>query len=109
MDGVFRRHIQRVSRDVDTVLLSSPILSEVEGGAPAYGWHARFADAEWHATEGGAVLIEQAALWLECSIHAVFDGGDHEIVLLKVLESNFFPEVEPLVFHQSEFRGLQIQ
>lgn len=69
----------------------------------------RFTGADWHATEGGAVLIAKAALWLECSVHGVFDGGDHEIVLLQVLKSDFFPEVEPLVFHLSEFRGLQIQ
>jgi flavin reductase (DIM6/NTAB) family NADH-FMN oxidoreductase RutF len=67
----------------------------------------RFADAAWQATEGGAVLIDNAALWLECRIHSVFDGGDHEIILLEVLGSEFFPEVEPLVFHQSGFRGLQ--
>ncbi|MFE4080319.1 flavin reductase family protein [Paenarthrobacter sp. YIM B13468] len=69
----------------------------------------RFADASWHATEGGAVLIENAALWLECGVHSVLDGGDHEIILLNVLGAEFFPEVEPLVFHQSAFRGLQSQ
>ncbi|MFK4731297.1 flavin reductase family protein [Agromyces mediolanus] len=66
----------------------------------------RFADAGWRSGEGGSVLVEGAALWLECGIHAVYDGGDHEIVLLEVRSSEMFPEVAPLVFHQSRFHAL---
>ncbi|GAA3877963.1 flavin reductase family protein [Leifsonia kafniensis] len=66
----------------------------------------RFEDAEWHATDDGAVLMHGAALWLECKVTATVDGGDHEIILLEVLKSDLFPEVTPLVFHQSQFRGL---
>ncbi|GAA2451257.1 flavin reductase family protein [Agromyces soli] len=66
----------------------------------------RFADADWRTGENGSVLVEGAALWLECGIHAVYDGGDHEIVLLEVLGSEMFPEVAPLVFHQSRFHAL---
>ncbi|MGG7465733.1 flavin reductase family protein [Plantibacter sp. YIM 135347] len=66
----------------------------------------RFEDEDWHATEGGAVLMDGAALWLECEVRASYDGGDHEIVVLEVLQSDLFPDVTPLVFHQSQFRGL---
>lgn len=67
----------------------------------------RFADIAWRATEGGAVLIGDAALWLECEIHSSFEGGDHEVVLLEVVDSELFPDVAPLVFHLSRFRELQ--
>ncbi|QEE62126.1 flavin reductase family protein [Salinibacterium sp. dk2585] len=67
----------------------------------------RFADVPWQAGEHGAVLIDDAALWLECEIHSSFPGGDHEVVLLKVVRSELFPDVAPLVFHQSRFRELQ--
>ncbi|GGR28756.1 flavin reductase family protein [Agromyces mediolanus] len=66
----------------------------------------RFAEAGWRVGEDGSVLVEGAALWLECGIHAVYDGGDHEIVLLEVRSSEMFPEVAPLVFHQSRFHAL---
>ena len=67
----------------------------------------RFTGAEWRLGEGGAVLIEGAALWLECEVRAAFDGGDHEIILMEVLHTEAFPEVAPLVFHLSQFCGLQ--
>jgi flavin reductase (DIM6/NTAB) family NADH-FMN oxidoreductase RutF len=53
------------------------------------------------------VLLDGAALWLECTVRSVFEGGDHEVILLEVAHSELYPEVEPLVFHQSQFRGLQ--
>lgn len=68
----------------------------------------RFGDAPLQVTGGGAVLLEGAALWLECSVRSVFEGGDHEVVLLEVQGSELFPDVEPLVFHQSQFRALQV-
>lgn len=67
----------------------------------------RFAEAGWHATSDGAVLIRDAALWLECDVRSVFDGGDHEIVVMEVLHVNEFPDVDPLVFHQSRFHAIQ--
>lgn len=67
----------------------------------------RFENVDWHATEGGAVHIDDAALWLDCSVHSSLDGGDHEIILLEVHTTEVFPDVAPLVFHQSQFRGLQ--
>lgn len=66
----------------------------------------RFAGARWHASEQGAVLIEGSALWLECEVVSTLEGGDHEIVLMEVKESQLFPGVTPLIFHHSQLRGL---
>lgn len=68
----------------------------------------RFADASWHATPTGAVLIHDSSLWLECQVHSTLDGGDHEIIVMEVLETQLFPEVSPLVFHQSQLRELPL-
>lgn len=67
----------------------------------------RFEDASWHSTAEGAVLIAGAALWLECDVRSVFDGGDHSIVVMSVLDAQAFPEIDPLVFHQSSFHAIQ--
>lgn len=64
----------------------------------------RFAGVDWREGEDGAVLIADSALWLECAIWQVVDGGDHQIVLLEVKRSEMFPEATPLLFHQSQFR-----
>ena len=68
----------------------------------------RFAGLDWVADQHGAVMISGAALWLRCAVHAVLDGGDHEIVLLRVLSSQTFDDVEPLVFHRSTYRELSL-
>lgn len=66
----------------------------------------RFRDAQWSASEQGAVRIEGSALWLECEVISTLEGGDHEIVLMEVKESQLFPDVTPLIFHLSQLRGL---
>ncbi|MGW4380787.1 flavin reductase family protein [Kitasatospora sp. NPDC004531] len=66
----------------------------------------RFEGTDWQATADGAVLIEGAALWLTARVGAVYDGGDHEIVLMELITAELFAGVEPLVFHTSQFREL---
>ena len=66
----------------------------------------RFAGVDYQVTPEGALYIRGGSLWLDCSIRDCIDGGDHEIVLLSVVDSAVFPDVRPLVFHQSQYRGL---
>ena len=79
---------------------------------PAAGWAGaattrgadKFATLRWRATEGGAVFVEGASAWLECSVYREVTVGDHDIVLLLVHELDSDPAVAPLVFHGSRFR-----
>lgn len=68
----------------------------------------RFANLEWRATSDGAVLIEGASAWLECSTEARHRAGDHDIVVLRVHELDADHGVGPLVFHASQFRRLEL-
>jgi flavin reductase (DIM6/NTAB) family NADH-FMN oxidoreductase RutF len=67
----------------------------------------RFEGISWNAGQDGAVRIANASAWLDCSIETVVRAGDHDIVVLRVLELNGDPAVHPLVFHGSTFRKLQ--
>lgn len=60
----------------------------------------RFAGVSWHARDGGPAL-DDALAWIECTVRAEHDGGDHTIVVLDVLRLEAAPPREPLVF----FRG----
>jgi flavin reductase (DIM6/NTAB) family NADH-FMN oxidoreductase RutF len=66
----------------------------------------KFATLRWRATDGGAVFMEGASAWLECSVYREVTVGDHDIVLLLVHELDSDPSVAPLVFHASRFRRL---
>jgi flavin reductase (DIM6/NTAB) family NADH-FMN oxidoreductase RutF len=66
----------------------------------------RFAGVCWEASAGGAVFIEGASVWLECSLYQSFMTGDHEMALLLIKSLKIEPHVSPLVFHASRFKQL---
>jgi len=66
----------------------------------------RFDGVDFEVSRGGAVLIRGGTLWLECDIRNRLDGGDHEIVLLEVVETSLFPDIRPLVYHRSQYLAL---
>jgi flavin reductase (DIM6/NTAB) family NADH-FMN oxidoreductase RutF len=66
----------------------------------------RFRGLTWRVTELGAVLIDGANAWLECSIDRTIRAGDHDIVVLRVHDLEADHERTPLVFHASRFRRL---
>ncbi len=77
--------------------------------------------ADWFATKGrplvgqldqhphhrgitGAALLDDALAWVECRTEAVYDGGDHDIVLgavLAVAEGD--RDTDALVYHRSRY------
>lgn len=68
---------------------------------------ARFTGLDISASDDGAVFVDEAPLWLECSIFQEIPAGDHVIVLLKIEALLVQSNVHPLVFHGSTFRQLQ--
>lgn len=66
----------------------------------------RFSGVDWTATDGGAVFVHGATLWLECAPYKRVDAGDHELVLLEIVALAMYPDVAPMVFHGSAFREL---
>jgi flavin reductase (DIM6/NTAB) family NADH-FMN oxidoreductase RutF len=66
----------------------------------------RFAGVPWTAAGDGAVFIEGAALWIECSVFDELQAGDHEIVLLEIRALVTGSDAAPMVFHRSGFRTL---
>jgi flavin reductase (DIM6/NTAB) family NADH-FMN oxidoreductase RutF len=69
----------------------------------------RFDGLAYRTSAAGAVFIEDASAWIACSIHDVVAAGDHSIVLLQVQALTISLDVEPLVFHASAFRQLQLK
>ena len=66
----------------------------------------RFAGVGWAAGAAGAVFVDDAVAWLDCSVQHEVPAGDHVIALLAVHGLRIHPERPPLVFHGSQFRRL---
>lgn len=69
----------------------------------------RFADVSVTTTPSGAVFLDGAGLWLDCSIESETPAGDHTVVLLRVHGfSAGHNRHDPLIFHGSDFRSLKV-
>lgn len=54
----------------------------------------------------GSPVVEGALAWLECSLTATYDGGDHSIFLGEVLDMGLRDEDDALLFYDGFFHGL---
>ena len=68
----------------------------------------RFDGVELRQTGSTARFIQGTPLWLECRLYAEHEAGDHTMALLEVTAIGVLPDLEPLVFHRSDFRSLQL-
>lgn len=66
----------------------------------------RFEGLTATTSEGGAVFIDGAGMWLDATVTEEVAAGDHEIVLMHVNELEIEPEINPIIFHCSKFRRL---
>ncbi|MBK1787816.1 flavin reductase family protein [Prauserella cavernicola] len=66
----------------------------------------RFAGLAVSTSADGAVFLDGASVWLDCSIHEEVPAGDHVIALLRIESLSARPETDPLLFHGSRFRRI---
>jgi 3-hydroxy-9,10-secoandrosta-1,3,5(10)-triene-9,17-dione monooxygenase reductase component len=66
----------------------------------------RFASVEWHVGVGGSPVLEDCLAYLDCEFWAEYDGGDHIIVVGRVLDLGVPREAGPLLFFQGKYGRL---
>ncbi|MGD9944791.1 MAG: flavin reductase family protein [Burkholderiaceae bacterium] len=74
---------------------------------------ARASDASWDGVgyrsgRTGAPCLQGALAHLECRLHASYDGGDHLIVLGRVIELAHHADDEPLIFFRGRYHELAV-
>jgi len=67
----------------------------------------KFDGISWRPSPAtGSPIIEGSLAWIDCEIEAVHDGGDHHIVLGRVIELEIDEsEADPLLFHKGSYGG----
>jgi len=67
----------------------------------------RFADVSYVAGESGSPILAGALSVFDCSVHEIFDGGDHEIVVGRALMAATDDEAAPLAYQRGELLSLR--
>lgn len=63
----------------------------------------KFAGVGWSPSKTGAPLIDGVLGWVDCTIHAVHEAGDHYVVIGKVQDLGFGDAEDPLLFFQGKY------
>jgi 3-hydroxy-9,10-secoandrosta-1,3,5(10)-triene-9,17-dione monooxygenase reductase component len=65
----------------------------------------KFAGIGWSAAPSGAPVLDGVLAWVDCTLLAVHDAGDHELVLGRVVDLGV-SDGEPLLFYRGRFERL---
>lgn len=67
----------------------------------------RFSSVAWEPGGLGAPVLHDTLAVLECERYAAHDGGDHRLLIGRVVRAAFGPARDPLIFFRGQYRGLQ--
>ena len=63
----------------------------------------KFASISWTPAPSGSPLIAGALTWIDCSLGAVHEAGDHYVVIGRVTALGEVSDVRPLLFHRGRY------
>jgi 3-hydroxy-9,10-secoandrosta-1,3,5(10)-triene-9,17-dione monooxygenase reductase component len=62
----------------------------------------KFAGVPWHIDASGSPVLDEALGWIDCRTEHIYEGGDHWIVVGRVLSLGW-REGEPLAYHRGSY------
>jgi flavin reductase (DIM6/NTAB) family NADH-FMN oxidoreductase RutF len=66
----------------------------------------RFGQGDWNQGEYGAPVLTESLGVFECERNALHEGGDHHILVGRVLKASFDPTLDPLLYFRGKYRRL---
>ena len=66
----------------------------------------RFGTMAWSCGEAGAPILKDSLGVFECERFAVYDGGDHHILVGQVIKASFDAGLDPLLYFRGRYRRL---
>jgi flavin reductase (DIM6/NTAB) family NADH-FMN oxidoreductase RutF len=82
-----------------------------EGTARFFADNARingpeFTEGSYHLGATGSPILEEAMAYLEATVEATLDAGDHTVIVGRVVALDVVREGTPLIYYRSGYRGL---
>ena len=68
----------------------------------------RFGQVDWEPGQHGAPVLTKSLAAIECERYAVYDGGDHIILVGRVERARFEPRRDPLLYFGGKYRRLHL-
>jgi flavin reductase (DIM6/NTAB) family NADH-FMN oxidoreductase RutF len=63
----------------------------------------KFAGVRWTRSPHGSPVLADVVAWIDGELWAEYDGGDHTIVVARVLDLGADPDRRPLLFHRGSY------
>jgi 3-hydroxy-9,10-secoandrosta-1,3,5(10)-triene-9,17-dione monooxygenase reductase component len=63
----------------------------------------RFEHAGWHQGVSGSPVLDDAIAYIDCEIEAQYPGGDHQIVVGRVIDLDMSQDARPLIFFKGSY------
>jgi 3-hydroxy-9,10-secoandrosta-1,3,5(10)-triene-9,17-dione monooxygenase reductase component len=63
----------------------------------------KFAGVDWCPAPSGAPVLEGVIAWVDCTLWAEHDGGDHTIAVGRVLDLSADPTRPPLLYYRGRY------
>lgn len=79
---------------------------ELSNGFAAKGSD-KFAGVPWRPSATGAPLLEGVLGWVDCTIFAVHEAGDHYVVIGRVMDLGVEEAPHPLLFYRGQYARTQ--
>lgn len=67
----------------------------------------KFAGISHSTSDLGSPILDDALAWIDCTLHAEYDGGDHTIVVGQVEAMHARDGAEPLLFFRGSYVDIQ--
>jgi flavin reductase (DIM6/NTAB) family NADH-FMN oxidoreductase RutF len=68
--------------------------------------HKSFDNVPHRLGHNGAPLIEGAIAWIECDVHSIVEGGDHDVVIAEVIACTA-TDGAPLLYYNRDYRSFK--
>lgn len=66
----------------------------------------RFGSTPWSSGECGSPILGESLCVFECERYAVYEGGDHHILVGRVVKASFDGGLDPLLYFRGKYRRL---